>query len=96
VGLAHSAERPQLQSVCYECLPFCHSNKLPLAQQSKLNNNPYLSNSKGDNSEQTIKVKSIQIAQSTQISSSGALTFRIRLSAKHDRCRQVSQLSNGY
>jgi hypothetical protein len=43
-------ERSRLQPVCCECSPFCHPNKLSLAQKSKLSNSPNLSNGKGDNS----------------------------------------------
>jgi hypothetical protein len=60
VGLVHSSNGPRHHPVHYECSPLCYSNELPLAQKSKLSNNPKLSN------KEQIEVKSVLTAQSTQ------------------------------
>jgi hypothetical protein len=43
---AHLGERARDHPFHCECSPFCHSNKSPLAQKSKLNNLAHLSSGK--------------------------------------------------
>jgi hypothetical protein len=80
-----------------ECSPFCHSNKSPLAQKSKLSNLANLSN--GKVTAPRITENNGKLCPNRTAGSNCqfcSLTAKIRLGPQHESHIKVSHLSNGY